>query len=243
MIPVIWSSDAATVVLKPAGLATQAPPPHDSLEMRIREQFADRTSYIAFPHRLDRPVGGLILVAFTKRAARLLGEQFEARRVAKTYVALVQGRVDADSQRWTDFLRKVDDEARVEVVPGQVADKTLPYDGLPSPSKGTTNLEVRRTAGDAKLAELQMRVIQRGDAQTLIELCPLTGRMHQLRVQAASRGHVIIGDSQYGSELSCEGLADGCIALQASKLEFNDPVNGKRVIVEAPPTAWRLAPA
>ena len=95
----------------------------------------------------------------------------------------------------------------------------------------------------AKLAELQMRVIQRGDAQTLIELCPLTGRMHQLRVQAASRGHVIIGDSQYGSELSCEGLVDGCIALQASKLEFNDPVNGKRVIVEAPPASWRLAPA
>jgi len=218
MISVIWSSDAAAVVLKPAGLATQAPAPHDSLEIRIREQFADRTSYIAFPHRLDRPVSGLILVAFTKRAARLLGEQFEARRIAKTYIALVQGHVSADSQLWTDYLRKIDDEARVEVIPEEIA----------------------ATSTDTKLAELQMRVIQRGDARTLVELCPLTGRMHQLRVQSASRGHVIIGDSQYGSEVSCEGLVDGCIALQAAKLEFNDPVNGKRVIVEAPPAPWRL---
>jgi len=218
MISVIWSSDAAAVVLKPAGLATQAPAPHDSLEIRIREQFADRTSYIAFPHRLDRPVSGLILVAFTKRAARLLGEQFEARRIAKTYIALVQGHVSADSQLWTDNLRKIDDEARVEVIPEEIA----------------------ATSTDTKLAELQMRVIQRGDARTLVELCPLTGRMHQLRVQSASRGHVIIGDSQYGSEVSCEGLVDGCIALQAAKLEFNDPVNGKRVTVEAPPAPWRL---
>jgi len=218
MISVIWSSDAAAVVLKPAGLATQAPAPHDSLEIRIREQFADRTSYIAFPHRLDRPVSGLILVAFTKRAARLLGEQFEARRIAKTYIALVQGHVSADSQLWTDYLRKIDDEARVEVIPEEIA----------------------ATSTDTKLAKLQMRVIQRGDARTLVELCPLTGRMHQLRVQSASRGHVIIGDSQYGSEVSCEGLVDGCIALQAAKLEFNDPVNGKRVIVEAPPAPWRL---
>jgi 23S rRNA-/tRNA-specific pseudouridylate synthase len=217
MIPVIWSSDAAAVVLKPAGLATQAPAPHDSLEKQIREQFASRSRYVAFPHRLDRPVSGLILVAFTKRAARLLGEQFEARRIKKTYVACVQGTVLEDSQQWSDYLRKVDNEARVEIIAPEIA----------------------LSLSDAKLAELQMLVIMRNEDCTMVELCPITGRMHQLRVQLASRGHAIIGDSQYGSNRSCEGLPEGSIALQASKLEFNDPINGKRISVQAPPAPWR----
>ncbi len=220
MITVIWSNDVAAVVLKPSGLSTQAPAPHDSLEKQIREQFANQSSYVAFPHRLDRPVGGLILVAFTKRAARLLGAQFETRRIAKTYNALVEGIVASDSQHWKDYLRKVENEARVEIV-----------------SEAAASL-----APDAKLAELQMNVITRFDDFSLVELRPTTGRMHQLRVQSASRGHAIVGDSQYGSQRTCEGLLVGTIALQAAKLEFNDPINGKRVLVEAPPEKWHRVP-
>lgn len=216
-IDVIWNSDSAAVVSKPAGLSTQAPAPHPSLETVLRAQFASRSSYLAFPHRLDRPVSGLILVAFTKKAARLLGEQFEARRVSKTYLALVQGIVEHDQQPWSDYLRKVDDEARVEVI-------------LPSDPVGTTS---------SKLAELKMTVVERYDSRTLIELQPSTGRMHQLRVQAASRGHAIIGDSLYGGDEVVPGEEGETIALHAWKLEFNDPGNGRRVIVESPPPAWR----
>jgi 23S rRNA-/tRNA-specific pseudouridylate synthase len=216
-IGVIWNSDSAAVVSKPAGLSTQAPAPHDSLETRLREQFAARSNYLAFPHRLDRPVSGLILVAFTKKAARLLGEQFEARRINKTYLALVQRTVVEDELTWTDHLQKVEEEARVEVVP-------------PHELAG---------ASSAKLAVLTMRVVQRYEGRTLLQLQPTTGRMHQIRVQAASRGHAIVGDTLYGSDQIVPGCSGESIALHAWKLEFNDPVNGRRVEVQSPPPSWQ----
>jgi RluA family pseudouridine synthase len=218
MVPVIWRNDIAAVVVKPAGIATQAPAPHASLETCLRSQFADqlKNGYLAFPHRLDRPVSGLILVAFTKKAARLLGEQFEARRITKTYLALVYGSIQGDTATWSDYLRKVTDHARVEIV--------SPQDIPASP--------------DAKLAELQMRVIARQQHRTLLELRPSTGRMHQLRVQTSARGHAIVGDSIYGNDQTRDELAEHEIALQASKLEFNDPATGRRISVEAPHAAW-----
>jgi len=215
-IDVIWSGESAAVVNKPAGLSTQAPAPHSSLETVLRDQFANRSDYLAFPHRLDRPVSGLILVTFSKKAARLLGEQFEARRVNKSYLALVHGVVAEDQQRWSDHLQKIDDEARVVVV--------SPEDLPNSPN--------------AKLAELDMSVIQRFENQTLVELSPITGRMHQLRVQAASRGHAIVGDTLYGSDQHIVDASNDAIALHASKLEFNDPTNGRRILVISPPPAW-----
>jgi RluA family pseudouridine synthase len=216
MIEVVWNSHSAVVVYKPAGLATQAPAQFESVEAELCEQFKSRSNYIALPHRLDRPVSGLLLVAFTKRAARLLGEQFEARRVKKSYLALVEGWVQDESMIWTDWMRKRDDEARVEIV----AD------------------EMRSQLADAKFAESHVRLIARGETTSLIELQPLTGRMHQLRIQTASRGHAILGDALYGCERRNGVLAEGEIGLQASKIEFNDPANGRRVSVEAPLPAW-----
>jgi len=226
MISVLWNCPSAAVVYKPAGLATQSPPPHESLETVLRRQFEQRANYLAFPHRLDRPVSGLILVAFTKHSARLLGAQFEARTVNKSYVALVHGRIAEDHAVWRDYLRKVDGEARAETIAEAEAAQTP----------------------DAKPAELAMTVLRRYDACTLVKLEPVTGRMHQLRVQTATRGHAIVGDRLYGAaespsvsglgpELELE-LGTDEIALQAARLEFNDPLSGKRVLVEAPPTPW-----
>jgi 23S rRNA-/tRNA-specific pseudouridylate synthase len=72
--------------------------------------------------------------------------------------------------------------------------------------------------------------------------------MHQLRVQTATRGHAIVGDRLYGAAESpivsglkperAMELGEDEIALQAARLEFNDPVSGRRVVVEAPPTSW-----
>jgi 23S rRNA-/tRNA-specific pseudouridylate synthase len=216
MVPIVWSNSLAAVALKPAGLPTQAPSQHPSLETVLKTQFHGVSQYVAFPHRLDRPVAGLILVAFTKRAARLLGEQFEARRVAKTYLAFVEDTVEEDEATWVDYLLKVEDEARVIVIPPDAID----------------------SHPTAKRAELNMKVIERHALGTLVELRPTTGRMHQLRVQAATRGHVILGDKQYGSEQSLTGLDPDAIALQASELEFYDPTNGRKVNVKAPLPAW-----
>lgn len=228
------------VVFKPAGLATQAPAPHPSLEAMVRNPLAiaspstrssdqkKSTPYVAFPHRLDRPVSGVILVALTKRAANLLSQQFESRKILKRYLAWVQGDATQSSQRWQDEIRKLPDEARCEIADGNVA--------------------------DAKTAVTTVQAIGKNDQATLLELSPLTGRMHQLRVQCADRGHPILGDSLYGSTVVFAGdsFADhAChdpvidnqnastsyppIALHAWAIEFHDPANGKRVVVQADP--------
>jgi len=229
---VLWKSNACMVVFKPAGLATQSPAPHCSLEAMIRNDLsiaspatlsadpANPTPYIALPHRLDRPVSGVILVALSKRAANLLSQQFESRKILKRYLAWVQGDATQSGQRWQDEIRKLPDEARCEISGGNVA--------------------------GAKPAITTVHAIGKNDQATLLQLSPLTGRMHQLRVQCAHRGHPILGDSLYGSNVVFPGqslAAADChasasyppIALHAWAIEFHDPANGKRVVVQADP--------
>ena len=112
------------MVLKPGGVLTQAPPGIDSLELRVkcflkRRDHREGRIYLGVPHRLDWPVAGVMLLAKTRKAARRLSEQFAARRIKKSYWAIVAGRVDPPEGTWTDYLRKVPGEARSEIVDQQ----------------------------------------------------------------------------------------------------------------------------
>lgn len=237
-VRVLWRSDACMAVFKPAGLATQSPAPHPSLETLIRDQLANESQtipYVAFPHRLDRPVSGVILVALTKRAAHLLSQQFESRKVHKRYLAWVHGDATQCSSCWEDSIRKLPDEARCEIT--------------------------RTSTPDARPAITIVRAIEKCEGATLLELSPQTGRMHQLRVQCAHRGFPILGDSLYGSTVAFSNDADHSqdrdettneigqsitdyppIALHAWSIEFHDPKNGKRVVVQADPL-WAKTPS
>ena len=203
-IDILWDGESTIVVDKPAGLATQAPPGAASLQTALVDQLAGRCPPLWFPHRLDRPVSGLMLVALTKKSARLLGEQFAARKVTKEYHAWVRGIV-VGPDVWNDPLTKLPDQAKAAVSPGG--------------SDGSKNAETR------------MEVLRRDAAndRSLLRLHPLTGRMHQLRVQAAHRGHPIIGDTLYGGP----PLPGEEILLRAHSLAFHDPRSGKRVHVTA----------
>lgn len=176
-IKILWDGNAALVVHKPAGIATQAAQGIESLETLLRTQLAERTDYLAFPHRLDRPVSGVILVATRKRAARLLSDQFASRKVTKTYLAWVTGKVQSQQLGlWVDHLRKVTNRSHAEIVqPG---------------SEGARVAETRAS----------LRLYDYSANRSLLELSPLTGRMHQLRLQTAHRGFPIIGDWQYGGQ-------------------------------------------
>ena len=108
-------------VHKPGGLATQAPPNIDSLEVRIKRHIKIRENkpgnvYLAVPHRLDRPVSGVMVFAKHVRAAKRISRQFENRLVQKTYWACVSGLVEEDSGTWVDYLRKIPGKAMSEVV-------------------------------------------------------------------------------------------------------------------------------
>lgn len=221
-IEILYEDGPCIVLNKPAGLLTQAPPGIDSLEVRIKAFVKQRDSkqgkvYLAVPHRLDRPVSGAIVVARHVRAGRRLSEQFEARTVRKTYWACVEGHVHPASGTWRDRLRKVPDEPKSEVVDGdhpEGRDAVLHYRTLGSTAVGSW-LEI----------ELE------------------TGRTHQVRVQAASRGWRILGDKLYGASLPFgpphEDYRLRSIALHARTLAFHHPMTHEPIRITAPlPAAW-----
>jgi RluA family pseudouridine synthase len=123
-----------------------------------------------FPvHRLDKDVSGVILYALTADAHRALNRAFEQRRVHKTYLAVVRGIVQADEGVIRHPLREF----------------------------GSGRMGVDEVKG--KPSETQFKVLQRRQAFSLVQLHPLTGRRHQLRVHLYSVGHPIAGDKRYGS--------------------------------------------
>jgi 23S rRNA pseudouridine1911/1915/1917 synthase len=223
MLDILYDSGPCLVVNKPAGLLTQAPSGIDSLEVRVKAFYRERERkegniYLGVPHRLDRPVSGAIVFARHVRSAQRLSTQFENRTVTKVYWAFVEGDVQPDEGTWTDYLHKRHGMAQAIVVP-------------PDDPRG-------------KLAVMNYRVLGRTGTGAWLEVDLETGRTHQIRVQAASRGHPVVGDTQYGSTLPFgEQFEDErlrAIALHARQLGFNHPMTGEPVDIIAPlPTAWR----
>jgi 23S rRNA pseudouridine1911/1915/1917 synthase len=210
------------VVNKPAPLLTQAPEAVPSLEAMakayIKEKYAKPAGvYLGIPHRLDRPVSGVVCFARNTKAAQRVHAQFQNHQVRKVYWAAVEGEVAGETGVWENWIRKVKEEAKV----------VKAVEGEPG----------------AKLAMLEYRVLQRLPGGTLVELAPLTGRMHQLRVQAAWRGHPVYGDVMYGGTRpfgpAWEKPRDKVIALHARQLTLTHPFTDSVLEFVAPlPQYW-----
>ncbi len=222
-IQVLYEDNHCLAVAKPAPLLTQAPLLVPSLETMAKEYLKERYHkkgkvYLGVPHRLDRPVSGVVLFARSTKAAQRLSEQFQKQQVAKTYWGAVEGTVAPTEGVWEDYLLKVENAARVErVAPG---------------------------ASGAQLARLGYRAIQSCDGGALLEFIPETGRMHQIRVQAAVRGWPIRGDALYGARLAfgpeVESARERIIALHARRLTFLHPIRYEPITVTASlPAVWR----
>jgi 23S rRNA pseudouridine1911/1915/1917 synthase len=210
-------------VAKPAPLLTQGVPPGiPTLEAQVKAYLKERyhkkgNVYLGIPHRLDRPVSGVVLFARNTKAARRLAEQFRERRVQKKYWAIVEGCLEPSAGTWHDWLRKLPEQARSE--------RAAPL------------------AAGAREAILDYRVLQIVENGTAVELAPRTGRMHQLRVQAALRGRPILGDVLYGGTHPFGPPAplprDRVIALHARSLTFLHPIRYEPITVTASlPDYW-----
>ncbi len=218
---ILYEDHHLIAVDKPAGLPTQAPPGIPSLEAQVKAFIKEKYQkpagvYLGIPHRLDRPVSGVILFARNSKAAARVAEQFSQHIVTKVYWGWVEGQVAEDSGEWRDCLRKIPDVAKAEVVDA--------------------------AAEHAREAITPFSVLQRLDDRTLLEFVPKTGRMHQLRIQAASRGHPILGDSLYGGTrpfgTAMEQSAP-IIALHARSLTLVHPFSREPLRIEAPlPKEW-----
>ncbi len=218
---------------KPSGLATQAPPGFPSVESWLRG-LLPAGAYLGVPHRLDRAVSGVLLMATTPRAARQLSRQFERRQVTKTYVAIVAAAdgtqlASGAAVEWRDRIAKRPDLAEACVVG-------------PEDPAGKEAVTIARTLGEV------------APGRWLVELAPVTGRMHQLRVQAAARGMPVVGDTLYGGPmlsvgptLETVGPADSRqqpIALHALSIRFCDPdAAGEIFVTAALPPHWPAAAA
>ena len=220
---VLFEDEHCLFISKPSGVLTQAPPGIDSVESRIKQYLPLRdpsytAPYLGVPHRLDRAASGVMVFAKTRSAARTLAEQFQSKTVVKTYWALVEGSVNDERGTWIDWMRKIEGEPRSELV--------------------------SQDHPEAKQAILHF--VNRGYSEgiTWLEIQLETGRNHQIRLQAGTRGHPILGDQLYGSTHSFgESFPDErlrAIALHARRLTLMHPASRKSMTVEAlPPQSWQ----
>jgi len=146
------------------------------------------------PHRLDRATSGLMVVAKNQRALSILSRHFHRRLVSKRYLALVHGRVRQD-------------EMTISAPIGREGEAWPKW----------------RVTEDGRTAESRLRVIERGETLSLVELEPVTGRTNQLRIHCAHAGHPVVGDDWYGSTVEAR------LCLHAARLAFNHPTGGGRM--------------
>ena len=191
-LQILFEDNHCLAVVKPAALLTQGPTGIPTLEALVKAYLKEKYQkpgnvYLGVPHRLDRPVSGVVLFARNSKAADRLAEQFREHQVTKIYWGVVAGTLDRP-------------KACGRIGCGKSRTKRGPRSAEPN-------------APGAKHAVLRYRVMQSLDAGTLVEFQPVTGRMHQIRVQAASRGHPLLGDAcmarraTSGRRRSCRGIA------------------------------------
>ena len=173
---ILYEDNHLLVVEKPENLPVQADASGDDDLLSLCKAYIKETyhkpgeAYLGLVHRLDRPVGGVMVFAKTSKAAARLTAQFKDRRAHKRYVAIVDGNAPANGE-CVDWLLK--DE-----------------------STNTTRAVPEGTDG-AKKAILRFRTIARENGTSLLDIELLTGRPHQIRVQLSSRNLPIVGDMRY----------------------------------------------
>ena len=212
-VPVVYEDDDLLIVDKPAGLVVHPAPGHPGGTLvNALLSLGDTFGGIAgverpgIVHRLDRDTSGLLMVAKHDAAQAGLMAQLKARRVKKTYVALVAGSVSATVGRIEAPIgRDPHHRIRMAVVP------------------------------DGREAVTGYRVRERLPGWTLLELDLITGRTHQIRVHLAAIGHPVAGDVLYATGAARRG-PDGLerLFLHAAQLELASPTDGHLIRATAP---------
>lgn len=208
---VIYEDNHLLVVNKTSGVLVQGDatgdvPLVELCKTYIKNKFNKPGAvFLGVVHRIDRPVSGIVVLARTSKALERMNELFREKETKKTYFAIVDAKPPREEGTLVHWLKK--DEKK---------NKTTAY------TKETTG---------ALRSELSYRVIASEAGFFLLQVNPVTGRPHQIRVQLASMGCTIKGDVKYGSP---QANADGSICLHARSLAFIHPVKKEPVFFEAP---------
>lgn len=208
---VLYEDNHLLIVNKRSGIlvqgdATGDTPLVDLCKIYIKEKYDKPGAvFLGVVHRLDRPVSGVVVLARTSKSLERMNELFRMRETEKIYWAIVGQKPPEQQGTLVHWLQK--DEKK---------NKTTAY---------------RKETLGALRSELHYRVLANAAGHWLLEVHPITGRPHQIRVQLASMGCVIAGDVKYGAN---QPNADGSICLHARTLTFVHPVKKEPVSCKAP---------
>ena len=219
-LKVIYEDNHIIVVEKPVNIPSQGDKTGDvDMLTIIKEYLKEKYNkpgnvYLGLIHRLDRPVGGVMVFAKTSKAAARLSEQVRDKVFKKKYLVIANGKFDKETGVLSDYLLKNERKNMSRVVP-----------------EGTKN---------SKYAELDYEILKY-DAELNLSVLKInlhTGRHHQIRVQLSSRNHSIYGDQKYG------GRGHGKqICLWAYELTINHPITKEEMTFKSIPNmekSWKI---
>lgn len=217
---IIYEDNHIIVVEKPVNIPSQGDKTGDIdmltlIKQYIKEKYNKPGDvYLGLVHRLDRPVGGVMVFAKTSKAAARLSEQVRVKDFKKKYLVVVNGKMEKEKGTLEDYLLKNEKANMSKVV-----------------KEGTKN---------SKLASLEYEVLKYNSKIDLsvLKIDLHTGRHHQIRVQLSSRNHSIYGDQKYG------GRGHGKqIALWAYELSILHPITKERMTFKILPEmngTWKI---
>ena len=219
-LKVIYEDNHIIVVEKPVNIPSQADKTGDIdlltiIKQYIKEKYQKPGNvYLGLVHRLDRPVGGVMVFAKTSKAAARLSNQVREKQFEKTYLTIVNGKMEQNTGTLEDYLYKDERNNKSKVVP----------EGTKNSKLAILDYEVLKYAPELDLSVLKIHLH--------------TGRHHQIRVQLSSRNHSIYGDQKYG------GRGHGKqITLWAYELKFYHPITNKQMTFHSIPVmtgSWKI---
>ena len=180
MLKVLYEDNHIIVVIKPYNIPSQSDKTNDIdmlslVKEYIKEKYQKPGNvYVGLVHRLDRPVGGIMVFAKTSKAASRLSESIRNKSFSKTYLAVVNGKFEKQNGILENYLWK---------------DEALNMSKVVSKDKK-----------GAKLARLTYEVLAAKNDLSLVKINLETGRHHQIRVQFSNAGHSLYGDQKYGKD-------------------------------------------
>ena len=180
MLKVLYEDNHIIVVIKPYNIPSQSDKTNDIdmlslVKEYIKEKYQKPGNvYVGLVHRLDRPVGGIMVFAKTSKAASRLSESIRNKSFSKTYLAVVNGKFEKQNGILENYLWK---------------DEALNMSKVVSKDKK-----------GAKLARLTYEVLAEKNDLSLVKINLETGRHHQIRVQFSNAGHSLYGDQKYGKD-------------------------------------------
>ena len=191
MINILYEDNHVLCVVKPANLPVQADNTKDEDLLTLVKQYLKEkynkpgNVYLGLVHRLDRPVGGAMILAKTSKAASRLSESIRVRAIDKVYYAILDGVPKKQSDTLVDYLTKDTKTNMVSVTNAKVGKKSI----------------------------LHYQVLATKNGHTLVEIHLETGRPHQIRVQFASRNLPLVGDQRYNKNVKKVQIALWAVSL------------------------------